>query len=92
MSAAATAGNGDDVAGDDHGDARGLVEAGDLVESTSTPAPPPRALHPRHGVAFRPLEDAPLIEVWLVWWKDDVPPLLDDLVEISRAAYARASC
>ena len=59
------------------------MEAGDLVEQE----------HPgQDGVAFRPLEDAPPIEVWLVWWKDDVPPLLDELVEISRAAYARGPC
>ena len=81
MSAAATAGNGDDVAGDDHGDARRLVEAGDLVEQE----------HPGQD-GEHPLEDAPPIEVWLVWWKDDVPPMHDELVEISRAAYARGPC
>lgn len=65
-----------------------LIASGRVVGVSSEAT---AALHPRHGVAFRPLEDTPLIEVWLVWWKDDVPPLLDELVEISRAAYARAA-
>jgi DNA-binding transcriptional LysR family regulator len=45
------------------------------------------AQHPRPGVTFRLLEDAPAISVWVSWWKDEPPRLLEDFVEISRAAY-----
>jgi len=45
------------------------------------------AQHPRPGVAFRLLEDAPPISVWLAWWKDNPPPALEALVDISRKAY-----
>jgi DNA-binding transcriptional LysR family regulator len=46
------------------------------------------AQHPRPGVAFRLLEDAPSISVWLAWWKDNPPGSLPALIEISRKAYA----
>jgi len=45
------------------------------------------AQHPRPGVAFRLVEDAPAISVRLAWWKDNPPRPLDALVEICRAAY-----
>lgn len=45
------------------------------------------AQHPRPGVAFRLLEDAPAIAVWLAWWKDDPPPSLQALIGLSRGAY-----
>jgi DNA-binding transcriptional LysR family regulator len=46
------------------------------------------AQHPRPGVAYRLLEDAPPISVWLAWWKDNPPPALHALIEIGRTAYA----
>jgi DNA-binding transcriptional LysR family regulator len=45
------------------------------------------AQHPRPGVAYRLLEDASPISVWLAWWKDNPPRALPALVEISRTAY-----
>jgi DNA-binding transcriptional LysR family regulator len=46
--------------------------------------------NPRPGVAYRMLRQAPRIEVWLAWWRDTPPDGLDDLIRLSRAAYARA--
>lgn len=43
--------------------------------------------NPRPGVAYRALRDAPSIQVWLAWWRDDPPSRLTDLVALSRAAY-----
>jgi DNA-binding transcriptional LysR family regulator len=43
------------------------------------------AQHPRAGIAFRLLEDAPAIPVWLAWWKHDPPPSLPAFLEVSRA-------
>ncbi len=48
------------------------------------------AQHPRTSIAFRALEDAPPISVWLAWWKDDPPPALQALIDMSRATYASA--
>lgn len=45
------------------------------------------AQHPRRGVAFRLLDDAPAISVWLAWWKDNPPPELQTVVDLSRQAY-----
>lgn len=46
------------------------------------------AQHPRPGVAYRLLHDAPGIPVWLVWWKADPPGAVRALVELARAAYS----
>lgn len=45
------------------------------------------AQHPRPGVAFRLLEDAPTISVWLAWSRGDPPRLLGALLELCRDAY-----
>ncbi|RYU15665.1 LysR family transcriptional regulator [Nocardioides iriomotensis] len=45
------------------------------------------AQHPRRGVEFRPLSDAPSITVRVVWWADEPPPGLDALLGLCRAAY-----
>lgn len=45
------------------------------------------AQHPRPGVAYRLLEDAPSISVWLAWWRQDPPPSLAALVDACRSAY-----
>lgn len=47
--------------------------------------------HPRPGVAFRLLQDAPPVPVCLTWWKDDPSPSLAVLIDITRTAYAAAS-
>jgi DNA-binding transcriptional LysR family regulator len=44
--------------------------------------------HPRRGVEFRPLTDAPPITVRVVWWADEPPSGLDALLGLCRAAYA----
>ncbi|MGY1731656.1 hypothetical protein ACI798_09040 [Geodermatophilus sp. SYSU D01045] len=41
--------------------------------------------HPRPGVAYRLLRDAPPVEVRLAWWADSPPPGLAGLVEVVRA-------
>jgi len=46
------------------------------------------AQHPRPGVAYRLLEDALPIPVWLAWWKHNPPLRLQALIDISRKAYA----
>ncbi|GIE88951.1 LysR family transcriptional regulator [Actinoplanes regularis] len=43
--------------------------------------------NPRPGVAYRRLRQVPPIPVWLAWWRDDPPALLDDLIRLSQAAY-----
>ncbi|MGY1832459.1 LysR family transcriptional regulator [Geodermatophilus sp. SYSU D01180] len=46
--------------------------------------------HPRPGVAYRLLRDAPPVEVRLAWWADGLPPGLADLVEVVRARLSGA--
>jgi DNA-binding transcriptional LysR family regulator len=48
------------------------------------------AQHPRPGVAYRLLEDAPPISVWLAWWRQNPPPSLAALVDACRSAYGDA--
>ncbi|WP_336026371.1 LysR family transcriptional regulator [Geodermatophilus sp. FMUSA9-8] len=45
--------------------------------------------HPRPGVAYRPLRDAPPVPVDLAWWADAPPPGLPRLLELARGRYAR---
>lgn len=45
------------------------------------------AQHPRPGVTFRLLEDAPPISVWLAWWKDDPPLVRQALIDVIRNAH-----
>ncbi|WP_093578890.1 LysR family transcriptional regulator [Geodermatophilus amargosae] len=45
--------------------------------------------HPRPGVVYRPLRDAPWVPVRLAWWADSPPPDLADLVALVRARLAR---
>jgi DNA-binding transcriptional LysR family regulator len=62
-----------------------VVAAGQAVgitaEATATQ-------HPRPGVVYRPVRDAPPVPVSLVWWADSPPPHLDALVELVREQYA----
>ncbi|MBW6435853.1 LysR family transcriptional regulator [Actinoplanes hulinensis] len=62
-----------------------LIAAGQAVGVTSEAT---ANQNPRPGVAYRTLRQATRIDVWLAWWRDDPPAGLDDLVRLSRAAYA----
>jgi DNA-binding transcriptional LysR family regulator len=46
--------------------------------------------HPRPGVVYRRVRDAPPVQVRLVWWADSPPPHLGALVELVRGQYASA--
>jgi DNA-binding transcriptional LysR family regulator len=45
------------------------------------------ALYPRPGIVFRPLRDAPPIEVALAWWRDDPHPAIPAAVELLAGLY-----
>lgn len=64
-----------------------LIAAGQAVGVTSEAT---ANQNPRPGVAYRTLRQAPRIDVWLAWWRDDPPAHLDDLLALSRAAYTVA--
>ncbi len=44
--------------------------------------------HPRPGVTYRPIKDGPRIPVRLVWWHDDRPKGLEELVDAVTRLYA----
>lgn len=44
--------------------------------------------HPRAGVAYRRVRDAPPVDVRLAWWKDSPPAYLADLLVVATDAYA----
>jgi DNA-binding transcriptional LysR family regulator len=46
--------------------------------------------HPRPGVVYRPVRDAPPVPVWLAWWADSPPPNLASLVQLVCQEYGRA--
>jgi DNA-binding transcriptional LysR family regulator len=46
------------------------------------------AQHPRAGVAYRRVRDAPLVDVHLVWWAESPPAHLADLLAVATDAYA----
>ena len=45
------------------------------------------AQHPRPGLVYRPVRDAPPVDVRLLWWADRPPPGLDAFVDLVRARY-----
>jgi DNA-binding transcriptional LysR family regulator len=61
-----------------------LIASGGAVGASSEAT---ASQHPRPGIAYRPIDDAPPIAVWLVWWKDNPPDAVRTLVELSRTAY-----
>lgn len=65
-----------------------LIAAGQAVGVTSEAT---ANQNPRPGVAYRMLRQAPRIDVWLAWWRDDPPGDLSDLIRLSRAAYTPAA-
>lgn len=44
--------------------------------------------HPRPGVSYRPIKDGSRIPVRLMWWRDERPPRLADLVDAVTRLYA----
>lgn len=62
-----------------------LIAAGRCVGVSSEAT---AAQHPRRGVVFRPLTDAPAIAVQVVWWRDEPPARLEAFLDLCRSAYA----
>lgn len=62
--------------------------AGQLVGITSEAT---TRQHPRAGVAYRRVRDAPPVPVYLAWWREDPPPGVAALVALVRGAYAEGS-
>jgi hypothetical protein len=46
------------------------------------------AQNPRPGITYRPVRDAPRIDVFLAAWRDDPSPAVADFIRLARAAYA----
>ncbi|MGY1662324.1 LysR family transcriptional regulator [Geodermatophilus sp. SYSU D00705] len=46
--------------------------------------------HPRPGVVYRAVRDAPPVEVWLAWWAGGPPPGLEAFLQLVREQYASA--
>ena len=46
------------------------------------------AQHPRPGVVYRRVRDAPPVPVLVAWWADSPPRNLDPLVRLVREHYA----
>ncbi|RFU22016.1 LysR family transcriptional regulator [Geodermatophilus marinus] len=47
------------------------------------------AQHPRPGVVYRPVRDAPRVRVLLAWWADSPPPALEPFVALVWELYGR---
>jgi DNA-binding transcriptional LysR family regulator len=63
------------------------IAAGQAIGMTSEATV---AQHPRPGVVYRLVRDAPPVPVWLAWWRDDPPALRTALVRVIREAYQKA--
>jgi DNA-binding transcriptional LysR family regulator len=61
-----------------------LIASGQAVGITSEAT---ANQNPRPGVAYRALRDAPPIPVSIVWWKDEPPSQLTDLLNLVCAAF-----
>lgn len=44
--------------------------------------------HPRPGIVYRPVRDAPPVPVWLAWWRDGEPACAVALVQLATELYA----
>lgn len=64
-----------------------VIAAGQAIGLTSRAT---AAQYSRRGVVFRPVRDAPQVEVRLIWWREDPPSYLDELGEIVREQYTTA--
>ncbi|MFC5380734.1 LysR family transcriptional regulator [Aquipuribacter nitratireducens] len=63
-----------------------LIAAGQAVGLTAEAT---ARQHLRPGVAFRRVTDAPPVPVRLVWWRDDPPPHVPELVRLVSELYGR---
>lgn len=63
-----------------------VIAAGEAVGLSAEAT---KAQHPRAGVAYRRVRDAPPVDVHLAWWADSPPAHLADLLAICVEAYAR---
>ncbi|MGI3782475.1 MAG: LysR family transcriptional regulator [Janthinobacterium lividum] len=61
------------------------VAAGQAVGMTSAAT---THQHRRPGVVYRRVRDAPQVQVFLAWWRDDPPPDVSSVVTTVREAYA----
>ena len=61
------------------------VVAGQAVGMTSVAT---THQHRRPGVVYRRVRDAPQVQVFLAWWRDDPPPDVSSVVATVREAYA----
>ena len=62
-----------------------MIAAGQAVGMTSEAT---MAQYPRPGIVYRPVRDTERLSVWLVWWKDEEPPLTQELVGLARELYS----
>jgi DNA-binding transcriptional LysR family regulator len=62
-----------------------VIAAGEAVGLTAEAT---TAQHPRVGVAYRRVRDAPPVDVHLAWWTDSPPAHLADLLALTSRAYA----
>jgi DNA-binding transcriptional LysR family regulator len=63
-----------------------VIAAGQAIGMSSEAT---AAQHRRPGVVYRPVRDAPPVQVWLAWWADSPPPGLDALVRLLTEQYAK---
>jgi DNA-binding transcriptional LysR family regulator len=61
-----------------------VIAAGQAIGMSSEAT---AAQHRRPGVVYRPVRDAPPVQVELAWWADSPPPDLDPLVRLLRDQY-----
>jgi DNA-binding transcriptional LysR family regulator len=61
-----------------------VIAAGQAIGMSSEAT---AAQHRRPGVVYRPVRDAPPVQVELAWWADSPPPDLDALVRLLREQY-----
>jgi DNA-binding transcriptional LysR family regulator len=64
-----------------------VIAAGQAVGLTAAAT---TAQHPRPGVVYRPVGDAPPVPVLLAWWADSPPPLLGPLLRLVTKVYGQA--
>ncbi|MBT0772180.1 LysR family transcriptional regulator [Kineosporia sp. J2-2] len=62
-----------------------MIAAGGAVGMTAEATV---AQYPRPGIVYRPVRDAGRLPVWLAWWRGEAPPLVAELVTLSRELYA----
>ena len=62
-----------------------LIESGEACGMTTEAT---ARQHTRPSVAYRRVVDAPSVPVWLVWWRDDPPARVRELVATATALYA----